>query len=123
MSDPNGRATGTLPDGGEGTGALGHLYLLHFDEPLGDPTRPRMSASHYLGWAKAGKLEDRLARHARGTGAAITRAAVERGIGWSVTLLVDGTRDDERRLKFAGHHERRCAVCRGRGRRNVIPGR
>lgn len=93
------------------TGEVGIIYLLHFDEPIGDTSRPRMHASHYLGWAKDGKLADRLERHARGEGASITRYAVEHGIGWTVTMLRDGTRDDERRLKRNGHHDRQCSVC------------
>ena len=94
------------------TGAVGVLYLLHFDEPLGDPERPRMSARHYLGWASDGALQARLDEHLSGRGAKITAECVRRGIGWTVTLLGDGTRDDERRRKKNGHHERRCIVCR-----------
>ncbi len=95
------------------TGEVGVLYLLHFDEPIGDPTRPKMSARHYLGWAKDGKLIERLDRHAKGEGASITRWAVEHGIGWTVVLLRDGTRDDERRLKKNGNHHRKCFLCTG----------
>lgn len=29
-------------------------------------------------------------------------------IGW----LGEGTREDERRMKKAGHHERRCLICK-----------
>jgi hypothetical protein len=95
---------------------VGIIYLLHFDEPLGDISRPNMSASHYVGWAKDGKLGDRLNEHAHGTGARITKAAVDRGIGWSVVLLTDGTRSQERRLKKNGHHERRCFICSPKSR-------
>jgi hypothetical protein len=102
------------------TGEVGIIYLLHFDEPLGDVGRSRMSAQHYVGWAKDGKLQDRLHEHELGNGAAITRAAVERGIGWTVVRLVDGTRDDERRLKRNGNHKRRCSICRP-GRKVRLP--
>lgn len=94
------------------TGEVGVIYLLHFDKPIGDRQRPGMSAQHYTGWSKDGKLFDRLDRHAQGNGASITKWAVEHGIGWTVVMLKDGTRDDERRLKRNGHHERRCIICR-----------
>ena len=29
----------------------GTVYLLHFLEPIGNPTNPRAMAQHYLGWA------------------------------------------------------------------------
>lgn len=90
------------------------LYLLHFSEPLGDPGRPRMSASHYLGFAKDEQSRElRIQHHRRGTsGVPITKAAVDRGIELLVGWLGEGTRDDERRMKNNGHHDRRCEVCR-----------
>lgn len=90
----------------------GELYLLCFDEPLGDPSRPRMSARHYLGWCNAGGLEERLRMHAAGRGAAITRRASERGIGWIVAWQSTGTRFNERRMKRNGNFARRCARCK-----------
>lgn len=93
------------------------LYLLHFEQPLGDPTRPRMSARHYLGWAKDEQSrERRIEHHRRGTAdVSITKAAFERGIGFVVGWLGDGTRDDERRMKNSGNHHRRCSICREAG--------
>jgi hypothetical protein len=34
---------------GRGTGVI---YLIHFDQPIGDPTNPRGYASHYTGWTR-----------------------------------------------------------------------
>lgn len=91
------------------------IYLLHFTEPLGDPTRPRMSAAHYLGWAADGALEDRLAEHLSGRGAKITRAAHARGIALIVARTWDGDRNEERRLKKTGHFaDRLCVLCNPR---------
>lgn len=87
----------------------GTLYLLHFSSPLGDPGRPRMSARHYLGWAA--DLDTRLAEHRNGAGARITAAAVRAGIELTCTWTAPGTKNDERRLKRNGHHERRCPAC------------
>ena len=56
------------------------IYLLHFTAPLGDPSRPRMSARHYLRWAPEADWQDRIDAHRAGRGAAITRAAVAAGI-------------------------------------------
>jgi hypothetical protein len=77
----------------------GTLYLLHFSRPLGDPKRPRMAARHYLGWTNGVAVDQRLADHRAGRGAAITRAAVGRGI--------------ERRAKRSGNFARRCPTCTG----------
>lgn len=89
----------------------GVIYLLHFSRPLGDPSRPRMSARHYLGWSTDDAVVRRIREHREGRGAAITRAAVAAGIELSVVAVIHGTRNDERRLKIRGHHDRRCVLC------------
>ena len=91
----------------------GWVYTLHFDAPLGDPARPRMSARHYTGWAPLGGLLSRLLDHKRGGAhsACITRAAAMRGIGWHVAALEHGTPARERQLKQCGA-ARRCPTCR-----------
>ena len=98
------------PSGELTTVSEGHLYLLHFSEPLGDASRPRMSASHYLGWAD--DLERRLQVHMRGRGPNITAAAVARGITLELAWTEPGDRNRERRLKNNGHYERRCRICK-----------
>lgn len=92
-------------------GEIGFIYLLHFAEPIGGNPDPRYQAQHYTGWAS--KLEARLSCHlaANGKGASITEFVVNQGIGWEVTRLWRGTRDQERALKNGGSARRRCPVC------------
>ncbi len=85
------------------------VYLLHFDAPLGNLTNPRAQAQHYLGWAM--DLAERLAQHAAGRGAAITRAAVERGISWRVFVLGAGDYTLEKTLKAKKNTARLCPIC------------
>lgn len=92
----------------------GVLYLLHFTIPLGDVGRPRCSARHYVGWAKAGQLDERLAEHRRGAGARITAAAVAAGAELLLVWTAPGTFREERRRKKAGHHDAICHVCQAR---------
>lgn len=73
------------------------VYVLELKRPLGTP---RHQATYYVGWCKDNRLEARIAHHRNGTGAAFTRAAVERGIEFDVVLTIPGaTRADERRIK------------------------
>jgi hypothetical protein len=88
------------------------VYLLHFSAPLGNPQNTRAQASHYLGWAL--DVASRLAEHRAGRGAAITRAAVERGIDFDVVASWPGDRYLERRLKNLKATPRLCPVCGGR---------
>lgn len=85
-------------------------YLLHFDRPLGDPTRRYAHASHYLG--STGNLAARLADHAAGRGARIVAAARARGIGWRLVRSWPGGWDLERRMKRWHKHARFCPTCR-----------
>ena len=88
------------------------IYLLHFSAPLGDPDRPHMSASHYLGYAE--DVDRRLELHRSGKGPSITAAAVARGIELLHVWTRPGGREDERRYKRAGHFaDRLCDICRG----------
>lgn len=93
----------------------GTLYLLHFSQPLGDVSRPRMSAQHYLGWCARDELERRLAEHRAGCGAKITRAAVNRGIRLLHVWQHPGTPADERTRKQRGHFSTLCPVCTSQG--------
>lgn len=73
---------------------VGYVYILTF-QALGSE---RHSACTYIGWAK--DVEARLAEHRAGVGAAITRAAVEKGYALEVFAVLPGlTRNDERALK------------------------
>ena len=105
------------------------IYLLRFTEPLGNE---RHSARFYVGYTRR-KLADRLAEHAQGAGAAITRAAAERVWGiepWRVVWAVKGDRGDEwlikrykRAERFAGMTPRqvRTWLAQARARRGWLP--
>ncbi|MGH9209875.1 MAG: hypothetical protein ACRD2C_04245 [Acidimicrobiales bacterium] len=88
-----------------GTGQPGTVYLLHFDEPF-------RHARHYLGWARAGRLQARLATHGKAHGSALMRAVAAAGIGWRLARTWPGDRYLERRLKVQGGHSRKCPICR-----------
>ncbi|MBN1286261.1 MAG: endonuclease [Anaerolineae bacterium] len=82
------------------------LYLLRFSGVLGNPGNPHGAAQYYLGWCddRPGALEARLAEHRRGQGAAITRAAIERGYGIELVATHPGNRDAEKRFKRWKNH-------------------
>lgn len=76
------------------TNVQGFVYILKLSEPLGNRNH---QAIFYVGFAI--NLEGRLWHHRNGTGAAFTRAAVERGITMDIIFSMPGTRADERRIK------------------------
>jgi hypothetical protein len=88
---------------------VGVIYLLHFDQPIGDLTNPRGFASHYTGWTL--DLPARLVDHAAGRGARLMQVVGEQGIGWQLARIWTGTRAKERSLKRSGGAARRCPVC------------
>jgi putative endonuclease len=88
---------------------VGVIYLIHFDQPIGDQANPRGFASHYTGWTL--DLPARLVDHARGRGARLMQVVGEQGIGWQLARIWTGTRSRERSLKQRGA-TRRCPVCR-----------
>ncbi|NJN07557.1 MAG: GIY-YIG nuclease family protein [Richelia sp. RM1_1_1] len=57
-------------------------YLIRLDKPLGNQ---RHSAQYYLG--SCINLKKRFEQHLNGTGAAFTRAAIEKGIGFSLVYI------------------------------------
>jgi hypothetical protein len=87
---------------------FGVIYLIHFDQPIGDPHNPRGFASHYTGWTL--DLPARLILHAAGRGARLMQVVGEQGIGWQLARIWTGTRARERSLKQRGA-TRRCPVC------------
>jgi hypothetical protein len=89
---------------------VGIVYLVHFDQPIGDLHNPRGYASHYTGWTL--DLPARLVDHAAGRGARLLQVVGELGIGWQLARIWTGTRDRERSLKRSGGAARRCPVCR-----------
>lgn len=72
------------------------IYILQFDPPLGGT---KHKATYYIGWCEDNQLERRLKQHREGRGAAITRAAAERGIVMTPIIVLSGDRNEERRLK------------------------
>lgn len=78
------------------------VYILELAAPLGSP---KHQARFYVGYTT--NVEGRLWHHQRGQGAAFTRAAVERGIGFSVALWLPGAgREVERAIKRSKNTQR-----------------
>lgn len=97
---------------------MGTIYLLHFARPLGNPTTPHGLAQHYLGWAADWRQRNR--DHLAGRGAAITRAALARGITWECYPLLPGDRTIERYLKSRKETPRLCPICGHTHRRGPL---
>jgi putative endonuclease len=94
------------------------IYLIHFDNPLGDLANPRGQAQHYLGYTE--DLEARLEAHREGNGSAIMAAVSEAGIPWRLVRTWEGGRDLERKLKDQHNTPRFCPLCR-LGRQLTLP--
>jgi len=90
------------------------IYLIHFDEPLGDLANPRGQARHYLGFTT--DLESRLDTHASGNGSAIMAAVTKAGISWRLARVWRGDRSAERRLKNQHNSPRFCPICQAEKR-------
>jgi hypothetical protein len=93
---------------------MGWLYLLHFDQKIGDPERPHTSAQHYLGYADDYTV--RIRKHINGySDASIVRYVTNLGITIrAVRLFRGGTRTAERVLKTRGIGPRMCPICNER---------
>jgi len=93
---------------------VGTVYLLHFDRWLGVPGKG--GARHYMGWARAGCLEERLKRHRQArTPVGVLRELHRRGGDFVLARTWPGeTPEDEKRRKRNGHISALCPVCRGR---------
>ena len=87
------------------------VYLIHFDQPIGDLENPRGQAQHYLGFTE--DLEARLQAHTTGNGSAIMAAVAKAGVGWELARTWDGDRRLERQLKNQHNSPRLCPICRG----------
>ena len=88
----------------------GIIYLVHFDEPIGNRENRRGQAQHYIGHAV--DLAERLAEHANGNGARIMAAVVAYGIGWKVVRTWKGGRKEERKLKNRKKARKICPICK-----------
>jgi len=81
------------------------LYLLHFDQPLGN-------AKHYLGVTGEDRLRERLKEHAEGRGAALTRAVFKRGIKvYLARVFPELGYEQEKRMKANISFKNVCPLC------------
>jgi putative endonuclease len=87
----------------------GFVYILHFSAPLGNLDNSKAQASHYIGWAE--DVQARIAQHRAGTGARITRAAVERGIELILVAVVPAPVSFEKYLKARKATPCFCSIC------------
>ena len=81
------------------------VYLIHLDKPV----NPNFPAQHYLGWTV--NLKNRINQHRTNQGAAILRAANQRGIAWEVVATWEGGRGLEVQFKRGRNHKRHCPKC------------
>jgi hypothetical protein len=70
----------------------GHLYIFHFNAPLGNLANPRAQARHYCGFTD--DLDARIAKQLAGKGAKLVAAALAKGLifelyHWPATLAVE----------------------------------
>lgn len=86
------------------------VYLLHFEQPLGDVGNPHGQAQHYIGFTD--DLDARLEAHRKGNGAAIMAAVSRAGIGWTLARTWAGGRDLERQLKRRKKARCLCPLCK-----------
>lgn len=56
----------------------GHLYIFHFNAPLGNLSNPRAQARHYVGFCE--DLDRRITAHLAGKGAKLVAAALKQGL-------------------------------------------
>jgi hypothetical protein len=57
---------------------MGHVYLFHFNAPLGNLANPRAQANHYVGFCD--DLDTRIATQLAGRGAKLVAAAMKQGL-------------------------------------------
>jgi hypothetical protein len=97
---------------------VGHLYIFHFNEPLGNLTNPRAQARHYCGFAE--DLDARIAKQLAGKGAKLVAAALKQGLifelyHWPAPLAV------EKLVKAHKKTSDYCPACCARQGRKVRP--
>lgn len=86
------------------------VYLLHYDQPIGDLANPHGRAQHYIGYTD--DLDKRLEQHRKGqSGAGIVKAFYQAGIHFELARVWDGGRDLERKLKNRKEAPRLCPIC------------
>jgi hypothetical protein len=90
----------------------GTVYLLHFDQPIGNTNSKVGYAQHYTGWAA--DLMARLDAHRAHSDVKIMEAVRQAGIGWVLAQTWPGSRFRERQIKNRGGASRFCPVCKDR---------
>lgn len=86
------------------------VYLIHFDQPVGNPECAHGMAQHYIGFSA--RLTKRLQAHLHGNGARLMEVVAERGIRWRLARTwTPGTRTLERRLKNRKKARQLCPIC------------
>ncbi len=89
-------------------GAILMVYLIHLERPLAH-------SQHYIGFVDAEKgytVEARLAKHRKGPGSPMLRAATRNGIAFDVVRVwPNATRTDERKLKNRKRARCLCPIC------------
>lgn len=90
---------------------MGRVYLIHFDQPIGNPGNPHGQAQHYLGYASK-SLKSRIERHRSGNGARILQVISQLGIDWKVVRTWSGNKALERKLKNYHNAPKLCPVCK-----------
>lgn len=90
---------------------MGTVYLIHFDQAIGNQEKTRGLAQHYLGWSSK-PVKERLKQHENARGARILAVLQEKGIGWKLVRTWDGPRALERKLKNYHNNPRLCPICR-----------
>lgn len=88
---------------------VGIVYLIHFEQPIGNLQNPLGKAQHYIGWSI--DLPERMKDHAKGSGAAIMAYLKKVGIPWRVVRTWRGNRHLERKFKRQGHAPNMCPCC------------
>ena len=73
------------------------IYILRFDQKLGNPNKKCGQCEYYIGWAE--NTLKRLNEHRKNRGCCLTRAANAQGIGYTIVALIEGDRNAERWLK------------------------
>lgn len=88
------------------------IYLIHFEQALGDLDNPHGQARHYLGYTD--NLKARLEAHRSGKGSRLMEVVKERGIEWVLVRTWPGDRGIEKQLKRQKNSPRLCPLCNSR---------
>lgn len=96
----------------------GHLYIFHFNAPLGNLANPRAQANHYVGFCD--NLDTRIAKQLAGKGAKLVAAAMKQGLifelyHWPAALAT------EKLVKKTKKTSLYCPACCARAGRRLRP--